>query len=140
MNIEIVNYSQGPLNINQTLWASRKLEGSRISIRPQLRCVKGSDSVGFQIDLSVSIDNQEALALGFLLGMKVEGWGKVTENHSDPDTLRPFIDDICDCFWKAATGAIAAATSLDGSRPLILPPLNLNQFVHSVIITISSES
>lgn len=140
MKIEIVNYSQGPVRIDRELWDNRNLEGSIVSMRPQLRCVKGSDSVGFQIDVTVSVDDREALSIGFLFGMKVESWDKVTENHPDPDSLRPYINDICDRFWSAATGAIAAITSRDGSRPLILPPIDIEKFIPLVIITISSES
>lgn len=140
MKIEIVNYSQGPVSINKELWNSRQLEGSGVSMRPQLRCVKGSDSVGFQIDLAASVDDKEALSLGFLFGMRVEGWGKVTESHPDPDSLRPYINDICYYFWATATGAIAAITSRDNGRPLILPPIDPDKFIPLVIITISSES
>lgn len=139
MKIEVINYSQGPVNIVPDLWKNRKLEGSPVSIKSNLRCSQKSDFIGFQMDLKVDQEDETAFSMGFLIGMKVEGWSDILQISSDPEEIRKHIKDICEYFWTLATGVVAVTSSADHSRSLILPPLDIEKFIKDVIITVNSS-
>lgn len=134
MEIRIVNYSRGPLEINKDLW-NGTVEGEfAISVRAQLRYADGSGAVGFQIDMSLakSADGTPVMNLGLLLGLHVNGAVDFQKDGSA-------VAEICRYVWPMVIGAVAASTSIESGKPLILPAVDATKLAKEVILRKSQE-
>ena len=123
----MINYSRGPLKINQELWNNSEEGSEELSMSPQLRYSKDSNYVGVQLDMVIGYDSTPAVKLGFLIGMDCEGWTKMFEDGWTPTDDRKPLYELCSIFWQLATGVVAASTTTDLRNGFILPTMDVEQ-------------
>lgn len=134
MNISVVNYSHGPVNINHALWTIANNFNENIATRTSMRYSVESDYVGIQMDLDVLSEETPVITLGFLVGFHIDGWKQMIDDGFNPEKNREALFDLCRLFWNVATGVVAVSTTTENHPGLILPSIDVAKFVEKISI------
>ncbi len=135
MKVKVVNYSQGPVNINNDLWNNGNNSiNESVSLRTQLRYASKSDYIGIQLDLEIAYEKSPVVTLGFLVGFEVEGWSEKINEGWNPETDRKPLYQLCTNFWEVATGVVAALTTTSRKTGFVLPPIDENSFAEKLTL------
>lgn len=139
MDIQIVNFSQGPFNFNNVIWQELKnKENISIDAMCQLRYSRNAEIAGIQFDFTII--NEETLILkdGFLFGLKIENWVDFVAK-TDLSEDKSAIIEILNYIWPVVIGVVASQTSSDKTFPLILPTIDIPEFAKQVILKLSDN-
>ncbi len=137
MDIQIVNFSQGPFNFNNVIWQELKnKENISIDAMCQLRYSHNAEIAGIQFDFTII--NEETLILkdGFLFGLKIGNWVDFVAK-TDLSEDKSAIIEILNFIWPAVIGVVASQTSSDNAFPLILPAIDIEEYAKQVILKLT---
>lgn len=134
MNISLVSYSNGPIELNVELLNNVKSQDFDIDAISQLRYSQDSDFVGFQIDFKIADNNTIFLKAGFLLGFRIEGWEGAVNESDHFRSNRKAIAEIINYAWPIITGILAARCADHRGRAYILPQIDYNNYAELVNI------
>ncbi len=137
MNIQIINYSQGPLEFNRDIWYNieNKQENINIDAICQLRYSASTPVLGIQFDFTVTNGENLVLKTGFLFGLGIESFVKLLSEKKDLDNNREIVAEILQFVWPAVVGAIASQTSSPEHKSFIVPPINIDEYAKQVILS-----
>lgn len=138
MEIQILNYSRGPLDFNIDKFNSisdwTKLD---IDARSQLRYSRNSPYVGIQFDFTVLDGENLILKGGFLFALRIEGWEQILSDAGNLEEHREIVADILRFIWPGVVGVVAARTAEIGGRPFMLPPIDEDEYARQVMLVCS---
>lgn len=126
-NISIVNLSQGPHKFDPEEWHKADKNRVKVHVTPAVRCSAADDYIGVQFDIRLFDSDDETRTFyttGFLIGILVDGWAETVKSTPDVAELRQAFAPVYRQVWLAATGVVAAQTTVRGTGMVILPDFN----------------
>lgn len=138
MEIKIVNYSRGPIEINKELWLNAGDSEFDLAVRTHLKYSVDSDLVGFQVDLNLvkTAERTPVMNIGLLIGLRINGFNELIAIDSEKESN---MVEICRYVWPMVIGAVAASSAIDCDKPLVLPTVDTSKLAREVILHKTEE-
>lgn len=140
MEIKILSYSPGPLKIDEKVKeVVNKKSNISFQVYPIIRSSKGSDILGFQIDLQIIYYEKVFVSLGFLLGLEVKGWSEVVISLISQKSGKEILDKVEELstpIWEYIRIITATRISDKIDIPIMLPEINIKEFAQLVAINV----